>query len=117
MTSDDLQRQIDYLTASGAASAPWHRAALALFANDGQPTDAEIEAAIDAARCTDPAPFACLRNERNARLTASDRYALPDYPHASEAARQAWLDYRQALRDLPGNTVDPTAPDWPEMPA
>lgn len=58
-----------------------------------------------------------LRNERNRRLAASDRYVLPDYPHASEEARQAWLAYRQALRDLPENTVDPTAPDWPERPA
>ncbi|MEG6549517.1 phage tail assembly chaperone [Desulfocurvibacter africanus] len=38
-----------------------------------------------------------IRFERDRRLTASDRYALPDYPHTDETARQAWLDYRQAL--------------------
>ena len=38
--------------------------------------------------------------ERNKRLQESDHYALPDYPHASAAAKQAWLDYRQELRDF-----------------
>ena len=39
-------------------------------------------------------------SERNTKLTESDRYALPDYPHSSPAVRQAWLDYRQQLRDF-----------------
>lgn len=42
-----------------------------------------------------------LREARNARLKASDVYVLPDYPHVSRAMREAWLAYRQALRDLP----------------
>lgn len=29
---------------------------------------------------------------------------------------QAWLAYRQALRDLPAGTVDPEAPTWPTEP-
>jgi len=27
-----------------------------------------------------------------------------------------WMDYRQALRDLPANTTDPANPDWPVKP-
>ena len=29
---------------------------------------------------------------------------------------QVWMDYRQALRDLPANTVDPANPIWPVKP-
>jgi hypothetical protein len=29
---------------------------------------------------------------------------------------QVWMDYRQALRDLPANTVDPANPVWPVKP-
>lgn len=39
-------------------------------------------------------------SERNAKLQESDHYALPDYPHVSPAVKQAWLDYRQQLRDF-----------------
>jgi hypothetical protein len=30
--------------------------------------------------------------------------------------RQAWLEYRQALRDLPTVTEDPANPVWPVAP-
>ncbi len=49
-----------------------------------------------------------LRTERNDVLENTDRYTLPDFPHPSEDVRQAWLDYRQALRDLPANSPDAT---------
>lgn len=42
-----------------------------------------------------------LRNKRRYLLNESDKYAIPDWPHPTPEARQAWLDYRQALRDLP----------------
>lgn len=62
-----------------------------------------------------------IRAERDRRLAASDRFVLPDYPHADAAVRQAWLDYRQALRDLPEQAGFPwNGPDtmpWPEQPA
>ena len=66
-----------------------------------------------------------LRTERNDVLEKTDRYALPDFPFASEDQRQAWLDYRQALRDLPANspdaTIDPESGalvgvEWPDEP-
>jgi hypothetical protein len=41
-----------------------------------------------------------VRTERNRRLQASDKYVLPDYPHASAQERTLWLHYRQKLRDM-----------------
>ncbi|MBU1003208.1 MAG: phage tail assembly chaperone [Proteobacteria bacterium] len=60
-----------------------------------------------------------VRAERNLRLGASDAMALPDYPHADEASRQIWLDYRQALRDLTEEQGFPWTPGeevWPQGP-
>ena len=65
-----------------------------------------------------------LRSERYTRLVASDVYSLPDFPHADEAARQAWLDYRQALRNITTTYPTPVTDDddnligivWPVKP-
>lgn len=57
-----------------------------------------------------------LRKRRNRFLDETDKYMTIDYPHASDEAKQRWLDYRQALRDLPSNTEDPTNPVWPVRP-
>ena len=57
-----------------------------------------------------------LRSKRNLFLDETDKYMTIDYPHASDEARQRWLDYRQALRDLPATTEDPTNPVWPVRP-
>ena len=54
-----------------------------------------------------------LREQRTARLAASDWTQLPDAPTANAAA---WKVYRQALRDLPQQTVYPNAPQWPTAP-
>ena len=72
---------------------------------------AEVEAANALAR---PArALAELREQRNARLTVSDWTQLPDAPTANAAA---WKSYRQALRDLPEQTVYPNATQWPTAP-
>lgn len=60
--------------------------------------------------------WAGLREKRDGLLRGSDVKVLPDYPHADGAAKQKWLDYRQALRDLPAGTEDPAAPVWPTTP-
>ena len=60
--------------------------------------------------------FKELREERNKRIAQTDYLAISDYPHPTEVVKQAWLDYRQALRDLPANTTDPENPVWPEAP-
>jgi hypothetical protein len=57
-----------------------------------------------------------LREERNKRIAQTDYLFTSDYPHATEEVKQAWLDYRQSLRDLPANTEDPSDPTWPQEP-
>jgi len=58
------------------------------------------------------AGMARLREQRDALLAASDWTQVADAP----AHSVAWAKYRQALRDLPVKTDDPTAPDWPKAP-
>ena len=46
-----------------------------------------------------------LRKHRNILLELSDKYVLPDFPHDSDEIKQAWVTYRQNLRDLPSNST------------
>jgi len=55
--------------------------------------------------------MAALRRQRDQLLTETDYLALAD----STLTDEMW-DYRQALRDLPANTVDPANPVWPIKP-
>ena len=57
-----------------------------------------------------------LRKQRNRFLDQSDKYVTVDFPHATPEKKQEWLDYRQALRDLPTTTEDPANPVWPVAP-
>ena len=57
-----------------------------------------------------------LRFKRNRLLKQSDKYSVQDYPHPTSEIGQGWLDYRQALRDLPMNTTDVENPVWPTPP-
>jgi len=66
------------------------------------PTDAEQDA-LD---------MQALRSQRDELLAQSDWTQVADAP--VDAA--AWATYRQALRDLPANTVDPRNPTWPTKP-
>ena len=52
-----------------------------------------------------------LRLERSRLLAETDYLALADSTLTDEMR-----DYRQALRDLPANTVDPANPVWPVKP-
>jgi acyl carrier protein phosphodiesterase len=72
---------------------------------------AEQEARLAAAAVD----FTIIRAERNALLTSSDWTQLTDSPLSAED-KQAWADYRQALRDLPDTftTVDEVI--WPGRP-
>ena len=45
--------------------------------------------------------FKYLRTQRDLLLDNTDKYTTIDYPHADDTIKQAWLTYRQALRDLP----------------
>ena len=53
-----------------------------------------------------------LRSTRDLILKSSDWTQVPDAP----VDQAAWATYRQALRDLPQNTEDPSAPLWPTKP-
>lgn len=56
-----------------------------------------------------------IRNIRNAYLLQSDSYLLSDFPRG-EIAEQDILDYRQSLRDLPGQERFPESVEWPTNP-
>jgi len=58
-----------------------------------------------------------LRKERDTLLTKTDKYVIPDWPHASVETANAWVTYRQALRDIPSVTEDPANPVWPVQPS
>jgi hypothetical protein len=79
-----------------------------------KPPKEEFEAKLQ--ELIDAQPWKELRTERNKRIAQADYLAIPDYPHPTEETKQAWLDYRQALRDLPANTTDPENPAWPTPP-
>ena len=53
--------------------------------------------------------FTALRTARDVRLTATDKYLLPDYPITADALAQVKA-YRTTLRDLPDQTGAP----WPD---
>lgn len=53
-----------------------------------------------------------LRNRRNALITACDWRVVPD----ASWDIQPWVEYRQALRDLPANSPDPRKAIWPMAP-
>lgn len=57
-----------------------------------------------------------LRNERDNLLLSSDFTQLGDIG-LSESKKTEWINYRQALRDLPANTSDPASPNWPTKPS
>ena len=83
-------------------------------------TWAEVEAKMDELRPAEA--LKKLREQRDPLLEKTDRYVLPDFPH-SEESRQAWMAYRQALRDLPANspnasieTGELTGVVWPVKP-
>lgn len=58
--------------------------------------------------------FKKLREERFNRLLKCDYTVMPDYVHPTEEIKQAWLDYRQALRDLP-STSEPNLDEFEEL--
>jgi len=53
-----------------------------------------------------------LRLKRDQLLAECDYIMMPDYPMADKSA---WVQYRQALRDLP-SSADPLNPIWPSKP-
>lgn len=50
--------------------------------------------------------WAALRNKRNILISDTDKYLLPDYPISEEKLAEM-KEYRNSLRDLPSQVVDP----------
>ena len=88
-----------------------------------KPTLAECEAAWQ--EIITEAPMKKLREERDNKLLETDKYtSIPDWPHASEEVKQAWITYRQELRDLPSTSTpqldensELTNVTWPTPPS
>jgi hypothetical protein len=86
------------------------------------PTLSECEAAWQ--EILNEAPIKKLREERNIKLSQCDIYGLSDFPFANDTVKQAWITYRQALRDLPSNSTPSfdengqlTGVTWPTSPS
>jgi len=79
-----------------------------------KPPKEEFEAKLQ--ELIDAQPLKELRTKRNTLLAKTDYVATIDYPHPTPEKKQEWLDYRQALRDLPSVTEDPANPVWPVPP-
>lgn len=56
-----------------------------------------------------------VRAQRNSLLSLSDWTQLADAPLTTEQ-KQAWAEYRQALRDVPEQAGFPDAVVWPSAP-
>jgi len=54
-----------------------------------------------------------IRWQRDGLLVSSDWTQVPDSP----VDKQAWIDYRQQLRDLPSQNENPRLIVFPEQPA
>tara|TARA_R110000787_G_scaffold1219_1_gene4372 strand:+ start:679 stop:1101 length:423 start_codon:yes stop_codon:yes gene_type:complete len=70
-------------------------------ANGSEPTDEQIANAKEEA--IDAFWWKILRQKRDQFLSETDQYAVADRP-----AQQNWVDYRQALRDLPTTATKPS---------
>ena len=57
-----------------------------------------------------------VKKDRNSLLAKSDYTMTADYPCA-DSERNAWISYRQALRDLPDQQGYPLNVVWPDAPA
>ena len=87
------------------------------------PTKEQVESKIEELRLLQP--MKKLRHERNIKLLDTDKYtSIPDWPHPSEEVKQAWITYRQELRDLPSNSTPSfdengqlTGVTWPTPPS
>ena len=87
-----------------------------------KPTLAECEAVWQ--EILNEAPMKKLREERDKKLFDTDYRIVADFPYPSEEVKQAWLTYRQELRDFPatatpqldenGNLTNVT---WPPPPS
>ena len=82
--------------------------------NGGDAATTMNEINTKAAQIQSEIPIRNLRKVRDELLSATDWTQNPDVP---ESTRTKWVSYRQALRDLPATTSDPSNPTWPTNPS
>ena len=82
--------------------------------NGGEAAPTMNEINTKAAQIQSEIAFRHLRKVRDEILSATDWTQNPDVP---ESTRTKWVSYRQALRDLPATTSDPSNPTWPTKPS
>ena len=87
--------------------------------SDQQPTKTEVADKIVELDAVEP--MRLLRIERNKKIAVTDWRVLPDQPSSDD-----WVNYRQALRDLPASAspklnsdyeLDLTSITWPTEPS
>ena len=61
-----------------------------------------------------PPTWEQIRSQRDALLKDSDWSVASDA--TPKPSKEAWLTYRQSLRDLPSTFKDPSEVIWPELP-
>ena len=86
-----------------------YTAAQAIKADDGAITIVPNQEIVTARQ------WAAVRDQRNQMLAKCDWTQLAD-SHLSAEKKEAWADYRQALRDLPEEITDPAQVEWPQDP-
>jgi hypothetical protein len=77
------------------------------------PSQADLDAAWPDVR--DDLAWKAVRAERDRLLSVCDWTQVADAPLTADD-RQAWADYRQALRDVPQDFDSPDDVVWPETP-
>jgi hypothetical protein len=73
-----------------------------------KPTEEELNAKWEEMK--DEYELNLFRIERNALLKESDLYVISDYPHNTPEIKEAWITYRQALRDSTKDKILPSPP-------
>jgi len=57
-----------------------------------------------------------IRFKRNNLLGQTDKFMTPDFPNLTPEVKQAWVDYRESLREFPTTVEDLSNPVWPVPP-
>jgi hypothetical protein len=87
-----------------------------LVFTDGKPAPTCVEIEMKRHALEDAEHLRLLREQRNKLLQTTDYLVNPDYPHTDEQ-RNAWIKYRQQLRDLPNTSDSNTTVYWPVQPS
>jgi hypothetical protein len=77
------------------------------------PSQGDLDAAWPSVR--DALGWKAVRGERDGLLAGCDWTQVADAP-LTAGEREAWADYRQALRDVPQTFDSPDDVVWPEAP-